>query len=145
MTTVQNSTHHYWLFLTMNDTIFFHSLVVNLSPTTTVNNEQHRCKNREWFLFERPRLRCIFKENSQKAWCQTKVGGSMWWSGFEWAADLPLFSSQSKHFKFPLPLSHIKSLPMILSLPWISILGIERKARNLKGLLFSINHQLDEK
>lgn len=33
---------------------------------------------------------------------------------------------------------------MILSPPWISILGTGYKARNFKGLLFPINYKLDK-
>lgn len=91
------------------------------------------------------RVRCILKGNSQKTGCQTKAGGSMWWRGFTEQLVSHYSPLTQNVFQLPLPLSHTKSLSIILSPPWISILGIGCKARNLKGLLlFSINHQTDK-
>lgn len=124
---------------------FFPGPIVSLSSTTTVNNTDPRIDcDSVWQ--QREESDAWSKENSQKAWSQIKVGGSMWWSGLEWVAGFPLFSSQSKLFLLLLPLSYIKSLAMILLPRRLSILEMRWKGRNLKNLfLFSINHQLDKK
>lgn len=109
---------------------------------TKTYKEQHQVQEQRVICVQETerRVRCIFK-NSQKAWCQTKAGGSMWWDGFQWAAGLPLLSSllliatslkpNQESFRDPLT-----------SMGFCS--GFGCKARNLKGLLFSINHQTDE-
>ena len=110
---------------------------------TKTYNEQHQVPEKRVLCVQEAgrRVRCILKENSQKAWCQTKAGGSMWWDGFQWAAGLPLLSSLLLITTSLKP--HQESFhDPLTSMGFCS--GFGCKARNLEGLLFSINHQTDE-